>query len=149
MTDSKGFWMKSLLAYGVALILAIAVGSTLGCNNPPSDQQLQENAAQTTQQAKQDAEQAATQARSAAATAEDKINAVAAGVKQGLQSGAPAPIDLNHASSQQLESLPGINPAKAHRIIAGRPYSAPGDLVTRNVLSQEQFDQISGKVQVQ
>ena len=149
MSQSKNSWMKTLLACAVALTLAIALGSALGCNNPPSDQQLQEKAAQTTQQAKQDAQQAATQARAAAATAEDKINAVAAGVKQGLQNGATAPIDINHASAEQLETLPGITPAKAHKIIAGRPYSTPGDLVTRNVLSQDQFDQISGKVLAQ
>jgi DNA uptake protein ComE-like DNA-binding protein len=119
-----------------------------GCNNPPSDQQVQQKAAETTQQVKQGAQQAATQARSAAATAEDKINAVAAGVKQGLNNGAPSTaIDLNGASPAQLETLPGITPAKAHRIVAGRPYSAPNDLVTKNVLTQDQFDQISGKVQ--
>ncbi len=124
-----------------ALILAV------GCNNPPSDQQVQQKAAETTQQVKQGAQQAASQARTAAATAEDKINAVAAGVKQGLQNGSPATaINLNTASSQQLETLPGVTPAKAHKIIAGRPYTAPSDLVSRNVLSQDQFDKISAKV---
>jgi len=125
---------------GVLLLVA-------GCNNPPSDQQVQQKAAETTQQVKAGAQQAAEKTRAAAANAEDKLNAVAAGVKQGLNNGAPTAIDLNSATPAQLETLPGITPAKAHRIVAGRPYSAPNDLVTRNVLTQDQFDQISGKVQ--
>ena len=125
-----------------------ALTLVVGCNNPsPSDQQIQQKAAQATEQVKQGAQQAASQTRAAAATAEDKINAVAAGVKQGLQSGAAATtINLNTARGGQLETLPGITPAKARRIIAGRPYSAPGDLVSRSLLSQDQFDQISAKV---
>jgi DNA uptake protein ComE-like DNA-binding protein len=143
MTDGKLALMKKFQSFVVASVLIMAVG----CNNPPSDQQVQQKAAETTQQVKQGAQQAASQARTAAATAEDKINAVAAGVKQGLQNGAPATtINLNTCTSQQLETLSGITPAKAHRIIAGRPYTAPGDLVSRNLLSQEQFDQISAKV---
>jgi DNA uptake protein ComE-like DNA-binding protein len=133
--------MKRFQLCTVAGVLILAAG----CNNPPSDQQIQQKAAQTTEQVKQGAQQAASQTRAAAATAEDKINAVAAGVKQGLGRAATT-INLNTASSQQLETLPEITPAKAHRIIAGRPYSAPGDLVSKNLLSQEQFDQISAKV---
>jgi DNA uptake protein ComE-like DNA-binding protein len=129
-------------------VVAGAVILSSGCNSQPSNEQIQQKAAETTQQVKQGAQQAASQARTAAANAEDKINAVAAGVKQGLQNGAStAPINLNTASSEQLETLPGITPARAHRIIAGRPYSSPGDLVTRKLLKQEQFDRISGRVQ--
>jgi len=42
---------------------------------------------------------------------------------------APAgPIDLNNATQSQLESLNGVGPATAKKIIAGRPYAAVGDL---------------------
>ena len=42
---------------------------------------------------------------------------------------APAsPIDLNSASQSQLESLNGVGPATAKKIIAGRPYGSVSDL---------------------
>jgi DNA uptake protein ComE-like DNA-binding protein len=131
---------------GLSLGLAIAAG----CTSHPSDQQIQQQAAQTTQQVKQDAQQAAANARVAAANAEDKINAVAAGVKQGLQDGsAGQAVDINSASRDQLSALPGITPAKAAKIIADRPYSAPSDLVAKGLLTQAQFDRISGRVKAQ
>lgn len=37
-------------------------------------------------------------------------------------------VDLNTATSAELEKLPGIGPASAKKIIAGRPYKSAADL---------------------
>src|SRR6202000_3141735 len=69
----------------------------------PSNEQLQQQAAQTTQQVKQGAQQAAADAKVAAANAETKVNAIAAGVKQGLRSdGKPGAsiVDINSATEE-------------------------------------------------
>ena len=46
---------------------------------------------------------------------------------------APAKVDINNATSKDLESLPGVGSATAKKIIAGRPYSAVADLAKAGV----------------
>lgn len=56
-----------------------------------------------------------------------------------------APIDLNQATAEQLDSLPGIGPATAAKIIATRreaPILIADDLVTRGVISARVLEQI-------
>ena len=105
------------------MAVATVVGLALlaACNPPASDQHLQEQAAQATEQAKQGSKEALADARVAAKNAEQAVNDVAAGVKQGLDSkSTPAGggrLDLNDASEADLASLPGISVGKAKQII--------------------------------
>jgi DNA uptake protein ComE-like DNA-binding protein len=122
------------------------------CNTQqPTDEQLKQKAAQATQQAKQGAQQAAADAKVAAANAERKVNAIVAGVKEGMKSdGKPAAglVDINSATEDQLVDLPGITEARAQRIIRGRPYDKPHELVSKGILTNEQYGRISGQITV-
>ena len=60
-------------------------------------------------------------------------------------------IDLNHASATELDTLPGIGPATAAKIIASReadPFQSVDDLLTRKLVRQGVMDQIRGLVTV-
>jgi DNA uptake protein ComE-like DNA-binding protein len=57
------------------------------------------------------------------------------------------PVDLNTGSERDLEALPGVGPATAKRILAGRPYASVSDL-QRAGLPSRTVQQISGLVAV-
>jgi len=86
--------------------------------------------------------------KTAQATAEMRrdAKAVASGVREGWSEAKP--VDLNTATKEQLMSLPDVSATEADRIIAGRPYNRPGDLVTRHILSAKEYGRISDLLKV-
>lgn len=73
--------------------------------------------------------------------------AVAKGVVDGLKT--KGPVNINKATEDQLESLPGIDARTARRIIAARPYDNASDLPKRHVVTREEYDRIAGNVVTQ
>ncbi len=57
-------------------------------------------------------------------------------------------ININTASSQALDSLPGVGPATATKIINGRPYSSIDELMDKQIVSGKVFDEIKNKIAV-
>jgi DNA uptake protein ComE-like DNA-binding protein len=114
----------------VKIIASFAVASVLlaaGCTSQkPTPDEVREKTAQATSDIKRDAQ------------------ALAQGVKEGWHR--DRPLDVNNATKEQLLSLPGINSERADRIIAARPYSTASQLVSRRILSEQEFDQIRDKV---
>ena len=112
----------SLAAAGSILILT----GCFSCSVKQNPQQLKERTAETTAALKSDAK------------------AVASGVREGWSR--DKPLDINHATKAQLESLPGISAATADRIIANRPYAKRDDLLSRGIVTRREYERISDQL---
>jgi DNA uptake protein ComE-like DNA-binding protein len=147
---NRGGWVK---AGGLLLCLGGLGAGLTGCNNessPQQNQEIRQQAADATRDVKKGARELAGQAKVAAGNAVKGVDAVAQGVKQGAQSNGPETtgdlVDINSASTAKLAALPGISLGKAHAIVNGRPYDNAHALVSRGVLSQEQYDRIADRI---
>ncbi len=107
--------------FTILLLAALA-----GCTQQQNSQDLKEQTAQATAEVKRDAK------------------AVAAGIIEGWSR--DKPLDLNIATREQLLSLPGVTAAEADRVIAGRPYNEPGEVVTRSIMTKVEYDKIADRV---
>ena len=57
-------------------------------------------------------------------------------------------ININTASENELDSLQGVGPVTASKIINNRPYSTIEELVSKKVVSQSVFGKIKDKIAV-
>jgi DNA uptake protein ComE-like DNA-binding protein len=149
---------KALVCGGVVLLAAALLagcGSWFGYDKPTAekteeqkqrDQKTRDEVAKAVENAKPTLEKAGKKLGEVARSAADSAEAAAEGVKEGWQRGKDTPVDLNSASESELKSLPGITQREARKIIAGRPYRAPHELVRRGVVSEEEYSKIEGAV---
>lgn len=109
-------------------LTALLLAACAACSPNQSPDQLREKTAEATSTLKRD------------------TKAVAQGVKEGLSN--KRSVDLNKGSKNDLTALPGISAQKADRIIAERPYANAHQLVTRHILSEDEYAQVQDRIVV-
>jgi len=67
------------------------------------------------------------------------------GTVQGASTGR---VNINQASEEALDALPGIGPVTAQKIISNRPYQSVEDLVSKKAVGASEFAKIKDQVSV-
>jgi DNA uptake protein ComE-like DNA-binding protein len=147
--------MKSHRATRVSTTLCflIIISTTCGCAPNETAQQQKERedktraeVAKATDQAKPEIQAAGRELGRVADEAAREARAFAEGVRQGWVQGGHHVVNVNSASESELTELPDISGATARRIIRNRPYRQPAELLSKHVVSSDQYEKIKAIV---
>ena len=76
----------------------------------------------------------------------------AAAAVQGVSTsnlvGVSALININSASLSELDSLPGVGPVTAQKIVNNRPYATVDELLSKKSVSSKVFSQVKDRVSI-
>ncbi len=124
-----------LLRTSIHVLCVAACLCLTACTQQNRETDIRQQSADATRQLKKGAQELARDTKAAAQ-----------GVRDGLEPDRQHPVDINSASEPSLAMLPGVSLVKAHEIVKGRPYTSTRSLVTKGVLTPEQYSQIADRM---
>ena len=131
----------------IATLAALLTGCTQQTATP---EQTRQETAEAAKKVKEESQEAAKKVEVASDQLKDQVKAVAQGAKEGWNDdkSKTRPLDINTASEAELTSLPGIGKTEARRIIKARPFTTKHELVSRGILSEDDYLKLSDHVTV-
>ena len=137
------------------LVRLLAIASSvlmLGCTSPSPDgehrrgDKTREIVAKATRETKPELKWSARKLGAAAEWVADETLAAMEGFVEGWFSSSVQPVNVNAASERQLETLPGVTPEEAHRIIRSRPYRNKRELLSKGIISASAYARIDDHI---
>jgi DNA uptake protein ComE-like DNA-binding protein len=144
--------MTRKLHGAMAMMMVLAMMAAIGCASETDQQRrdreakMRQDAADVTEKAKPALQAAGKEINQAADRVAEDAKAAAQGAKDGWTKDHPSLINLNTAAPEDLTGLPGVDIHMAHAIVQNRPYANTRELVSRKVMTQSAYDQISDKI---
>jgi hypothetical protein len=121
------FGIPTVMKIGLSLILSLLVYSMCGCTTKPdAPVDVRERAANATAELKKDTKE------------------VAQGIREGWTR--DKSLDINAASKEQLQTLPGVTAKLADNIVSHRPYGKTSELVEKRIMSKPQYDRVADRL---
>ncbi|MGA7918809.1 MAG: hypothetical protein WCA38_03995 [Candidatus Acidiferrales bacterium] len=140
--------------WGVALLFVALIFGCVSCASETDQQRrdreekMRQDAADATAKAKPALEAAGKELNRAADRAVEDARAAAEGIREGWSKGDDGRerLNLNAARESDLLTLPGITKSEARLIIEDRPYGDKHDLVTKRIITEDEYLKIRDQI---
>jgi len=130
-----------------------------GCTARPvqsPDERLQHQAARSAEQLHHGVQQAGKEAHIALRKVGRDTRDIVIGAREGWRQGAvkdgsllgssPRKVNINSASTTELEKLFGVHAGTARQIVKGRPWSSPDELRKHGIVTPAEYDRIAARL---